>query len=190
MVAPNEADELASPPEPAPVDAPGSRAELIGRLFREHNEALVRFLAARLHSRQAASEVAQEAYVRLLSLDKPGAASYFRSLLFRTAANLATDRRRREHRYSHIIESPLFREFTDGRTPERHTVGAQTVQRLERLVAALPPKCRQAFWLNRVEGLDFPEIAQRMNLSERMVRTHVVAALLHCRSHLDMEIES
>jgi hypothetical protein len=65
-----------------------SHSELIERLFREHNEALVRFLLARLRSRQAALEVAQEAYVRLLSLDQPGAVSYLRSFLFKTAANL------------------------------------------------------------------------------------------------------
>src|SRR5690242_6580305 len=60
------------------------QAELIERLFREHNEALVRFMLARLRSRQAALEVAQEAYVRLLSLDQPGAVSYLRSFLFKT----------------------------------------------------------------------------------------------------------
>ena len=166
-----------------PAQAP--QADLIERLFREHNEALVRFLLARLRSRQAALEVAQEAYVRLLSLDQPGAVSYLRSFLFKTAANLAVDRLRRDDVHARATETPLFREFTDHRTPERAAAGAQEIQRLMELLAALPPKCRQAFILNRFHGIDLPVIATEMGLSERMVRTYVVRALLYCRSHLD-----
>lgn len=179
-----------SPPPSGAGGAQGQeeRAELVEKLFREHNESLVRFLLVRLRSRQAASEVAQEAYVRLLSLDRPsGTTSYLQSLLFRTAANLAIDRLRRDQRYFRIAETPIFHEFTDSRTPEREVAVAQTIQRLERLLAALPEKCRRAFLLNRVDGLDFPAIAREMNLSERMVRTYVVRALLHCRTRADIE---
>ena len=80
-----------------------ARAELVERLFREHNSALVRFLQARLRSPQEAHEVAQEAYVRLLSLDEPGAVSYLRAFLFKTAANLAVDRLRREDLHLRVL---------------------------------------------------------------------------------------
>jgi RNA polymerase sigma factor (sigma-70 family) len=171
--------------ETAPESARAAHSDLIERLFREHNEALVRFLFARLRSQQAALEVAQEAYVRLLSLDQPGAVSYLRSFLFKTAANLAVDRLRRDDVHARATETPLFREFTDDRTPERAAVGVQEVQRLAELLTALPPKCREAFILNRLQGLEFPAIADRMNLSERMVRVYVVRALLFCRAHLE-----
>jgi len=161
------------------------RAELVERLFREHNEALIRFLVARLRSYQDAREVAQEAYVRLLSLDAPGAISYLRAFLFKTAANLATDRQRRATAHLRATELPLFHEFADVRTPERRAADRETVQRLERLIAAMPAKCRQAFILYQFEGLEFAAIAARMGMSERMVRKYVVRALLHCRTQLD-----
>src|SRR5262245_10400017 len=171
-------------------DAPeegAARAALIARLFREHNEALIRFLMARLRSYQDAREVAQEAYVRLLSLDEPGAVSYLRAFLFKTAANLAIDRKRRDAAHERVAELPLFHEFADARTPERRVADAQTLQRLHRLIAALPPKCRQAFVLNEFQGRDFASIADEMQISERMVRKYVVRALLHCRSQLDLD---
>src|ERR1700732_5026585 len=92
------------PPNVDEVVDPGpgnetSGAALIERLFREHNEALVRFLRGRVESHNEALEVAQEAYVRLLSLDQPGAVSYLRAFLFKTAANMAIDRRRRHRTY-------------------------------------------------------------------------------------------
>jgi RNA polymerase sigma-70 factor (ECF subfamily) len=164
-----------------------AHAELIEKLFREHNDALIRFLTLRLHSSQAAREVAQEAYVRLLSLHEPGAISYLRAFLFRTAANLAVDRQRREDVHSRATALPLFHEFTDGRTPERRVAGVQEIQYLDGLLAELPPKCRQAFILNRFYGVDFAAIAQEMGMSERSVRAYVERALLHCRERMDSD---
>ena len=162
-----------------------AEADAIERLFREHNESLIRFLMARLKSHQAALEVAQEAYVRLLSLDQPGAISFLRAFLFRTAANLAVDRLRREQIHARATESPVFSESSDLRTPEREVASAQELEHLQRLVAQLPEKCQEAFYLSRVQGLSCAEIGPRLGLSERMVRVHVVRAMLFCRMHLD-----
>jgi RNA polymerase sigma-70 factor (ECF subfamily) len=169
------------------AEEPRSRAELVERLFREHNEALVRFLLPRLRSYQEAREVAQEAYVRLLSLDEPGAVSYLRAFLFKTAANLAVDRRRRDEVHARATELPLFHDFVDVRTPERRVAGEQAMQRLQRLIAAMPPKCRRAFVLHQFDGLDFASIAREMNISERMVRKYVVRALVQCRAQLGLK---
>lgn len=164
-----------------------ARADLIERLFREHNESLIRFLMLRLRSYQAAREVAQEAYVRLLSLHEPGAVSYLRAFLFRTAANLAIDRQRRDDIHSRATQIPLFHEFADSRTPERRVAGVQEIQRLDSLLAELPPKCRQAFILNRFYGKDFAAVAREMGLSERSIRVYVERALVHCRERMDEE---
>ncbi len=169
------------------TDADGAaHAARIESLFRAHNEALVRFLSSRLHSRQEAMEVAQEAYVRMLNLAHPGAVSFLRAFLFRTAANIAVDRMRRGIHERRLRESPLFREFVETRTPERHAIGAQEVASLRRLVGELPEKCRQAFLLYRVNGVELPEIARQMQMSERMVRMYVTRALQHCRAGLDL----
>lgn len=154
-------------------------------LFREHNEALVRFLAARLHSRQEAKEVAQEAYVRILSLDRPGAVSFLRAFLFRTAANLAVDHMRSRDRRTRLGHLVLFDELSESLTPERTAVGAQQIELIRRLLAELPPKCRRAFLLNRIQGLDPAEIAVQMGVSERSVRHYILRAFLHCRAGQD-----
>jgi RNA polymerase sigma factor (sigma-70 family) len=177
------------PPQPNPSaeSTSSDRAALIERLFREHNEALIRFLQVRLHSRQEASEVAQEAYVRLLSLDEPGAVSYLRAFLFKTAANLAVDRMRRGQVHVRATELTALRNFADARTPERSAAGKQALERLGRLIAAMPPKCRHAFVLHRFHGRDITSIAREMNIAERTVRAYVERALLQCRAALDME---
>src|SRR5579872_4932244 len=126
-----------------------SRAHVIERLFRDHNEALLRFLRGRVRSHSEALEVAQEAYVRLLSLDQPGAVSYLRAFLFKTAANIAIDRRRRHLNYGKVTERQLFMELAENRTPEREVAAEQTLHLLERLIEAMPPKCRESFVMNQ-----------------------------------------
>jgi len=160
---------------------------LIDRLFREHNEALLRFLYARLRSYQEAGEVAQEAYVKLLSLDQPGAISCLRAFLFKTAANLAIDRRRRHELHTRATAEPNFHEVVDKLTPERKVAGEQQIERLQRLIAALPLKPRQAFILNQVHGKDISSVATQLGLSESMVRKYIVRALLDIRGRLDLE---
>lgn len=162
-----------------------THAELIQRLFREHNEALIRFLVTRLRSQQEAKEVAQEAYVRLLSLDQPGAVSFLRAFLFKTAANLAVDRLRSRRREREAQRAGLFDDPRETPTPERVLLGAQDVSLLHELLGELPPKCRQAFLLQRIYGVQFPAIAAQMGVSERMVRKYVVRALTYCRAGLD-----
>lgn len=162
------------------------RAELVTRLFREHNEALIRFLALRLRSQQEAKEVAQEAYVRLLKLDQPGAVSFLRAFLFKTAANLAVDRIRHEQMARRVVrESKFLEELSTQPTPEQLATDAQDLKLAERLIDELPPKCRRAFLLHKVYGLDFADIAKQMGLGERMVRTYVWRAVLYCRAGLD-----
>ncbi len=165
--------------------AQDSRAETIARLFREHNEALTRFLAARLRSTQEAQEVAQEAYVRVLNLDQPGAVSFLRSFLYKTAANLAVDRIRSRNRRAHLHETRLLGDAGEAPTPERTVGGRQEVAIVERLLAELPPKCRRAFLLNRVEGLDPLEIARQMGVAPRTIRHYILQAFLYCRAGLD-----
>src|ERR1700735_2291658 len=123
------------PPNPKQVadpvpDSEESRASVVERLFREHNEALIRFLRGRVGSHNEALEVAQEAYVRLLSLDQPGAVSYLRAFLFKTAANIAIDRRRRHQNYDKVAARQLFTELTENRTPERKVSGGQRARHL------------------------------------------------------------
>src|SRR5262245_4031701 len=67
----------------------------VNQLFREHNQALIKFLLTRVSSEQEVRDLAQEAYVRLLQLHQPGAVSFLRGYLFRLAANLSIDRARR-----------------------------------------------------------------------------------------------
>ena len=177
--------------EPSGGHEPGIADPLVmERLFREHNAALLRFVAARLGSDQEAKEVAQEAYVRLLRLHQPETISYLRAFLFKTAANLALDRirargRRPPTRSMHEAELAVFH-----LSPDRQIEGEESVAVLSRALEELPVKCRKAFLLHRLDGLSRQEIGARLGIGERMVRLYLARALEHLRYRLDTEIRS
>jgi RNA polymerase sigma factor (sigma-70 family) len=171
---------------PAAAAAADERAALIARLFREHNEALVRFLALRLRSQQEAREVAQEAYVRVLNLEQPGAVGFLRAFLFKTATNLAVDRIRHRQTVERVTrEGRFWEELAGGPSAEQSAASAEELALAERLMNQLPPKCRRALLLHKIYGLEFSEIARQMGLKERMVRRYVERALVYCRAGLN-----
>lgn len=158
-----------------------TRASDVERVFREHNDALVRFIAARLGSKQEASEVAQEAYVRLLSLDNEEAVSFLRAFLFKTADNLATDRLRARSRRGFIVTAGSVEKAVFELSPERELEGEQAIERLRQAIDELPQKCREAFLLYRLEELSCADIAVRLGLQERMVWRYIARALEYIR---------
>ena len=160
-----------------------TRAELVARLFHEHNQALVSLLALRLHSVQDAKEVAQESYVRLLQLDRPGAISFLRGYLFRIAANLSVDRVR--HQVVHErVAADLFEGLADVPGTEDEAITREEFDVACSALDELSAKCRQAFVLHVVEGYRTPEVARAMGIDERTVRKYVTRALVHCRQRL------
>jgi RNA polymerase sigma-70 factor (ECF subfamily) len=165
---------------------PGPHAANVAALFREHNRTLIGFLKARLKSEQDAREVAQEAYVKLLQLDSPGAVSFLRSYLFRTAANLATDRLRHSRVRREAQPLQLFDAETQEReTPDACIANSQELSFIRGCLSELPERWRDVFIRHRLLGESEVDIARSYGLSDRMIRNYLVQTLFYCRARLD-----
>jgi RNA polymerase sigma factor (sigma-70 family) len=160
-------------------------AAQVAQLYRDHNRALIAFLRCRLNSLSDAQELAQDAYLRLLTLEHPERVDSLRAYLFRIATNLAVDRlRMRKVRSDQPIEQPP-EDLHVSPVPERHVWAVEQLRDLREALRELPAKTSQAFVMHVIEGWDFHVVAQAMKLSERMVRYHVSNALAHCRARVD-----
>lgn len=180
------------PPDPhrPPLDDHGdseSRAVLVSRLFHEHNQALIGFLLTRVNSEQEARDVAQEAYVRMLELDTPGAVGFLRAYLFKTAANLAVDRARQRAIQARLHEHWLvpLDALSEVPSPEGVASARQELELLRSFMAELPPRCRAAFYLHRFRDLSVLQIARELGVTDRMVRKYLVQAFVYCRQRLN-----
>ncbi|BCM25659.1 RNA polymerase sigma factor [Methyloradius palustris] len=71
-------------------------------------------------------------------------------------------------------------------SPEHLADLQQRLQALQRIIDCLPPKCREVFWLFRIEGIHQTEIADKLGISVNMVERHVIRALVDLRSARDL----
>jgi RNA polymerase sigma-70 factor, ECF subfamily len=69
-------------------------------------------------------------------------------------------------------------EFTD-------TLVVKDISRkIDEAIAGLPEKCREIFIMNRYEQLKYHEIAQKLDISQKTVESHMSKALQHMRVSL------
>ena len=126
----------------------------------------------------------QEAFAKMLALDRPGTISFLASYVWRVAVNLAIDRGRQRalhERYTRALPHAETREFSAESTVE----GRQRLAIVERAIRRLPARCLEAFVLHVQNGLTFDEVGREMGISERMAQKHLARALEYIQSCLD-----
>nr|WP_258076994.1 RNA polymerase sigma factor [Xanthomonas arboricola] len=134
---------------------------------------LLAYMRRRLRDPDTANDLTQETLLRLLAYrDAPDIGDYA-LLMYRIAHNVVLEHwrtRHRRHANAHVDQ------IADAR---------RILQYLHiHTLPALPPRCRQAFILNRIDGLTYPQVAAAMGISIKMVEKHISRALAACRNAL------
>lgn len=143
-------------------------------------EKLRRVLRKRGRGVDDADDLIQEAFLRLQvycrdhTVDKPEA------ILVRTALNLSIDQSRHDDRspvdYGGGLEKVTL--IDPGPSPDAVYAGQERLQHWKRGLAALSPRRREVFLLNRLAGYSFRQIAATLGISLSMVEKHAARALL------------
>lgn len=71
-------------------------------------------------------------------------------------------------------------------SPEKLADLQQRLQALQQIIDCLPPRCREVFWLYRVDCLTQVEVAAKLNISLNMVEKHLLRALVDLRAARDL----
>ena len=157
-----------------------SRVRWFAREVLPHEPDVRRWLTVRLRGLESCDidEVVQEAYARLWGADLEKILNP-RAYLFVTARHIVGEHLRR----SRIVSIELMADLEvlnivdDEVSAHRRLSGQQEIERLHRVIAELPTKCRQAFQLKKFEELSQREIASRMGVAESTVEKHLAKAL-------------
>lgn len=184
----DERDGQSGQAEPAAKDAVATaqdRSAALAEIARSHHAALVRFLALRTGSAEDAKEIAQEAYAKVLALDRPGAVSFLVGYLWRIAANLAIDRSRQLAARARANDARLRSAEKTSASTERVVESRQRLAVVEKAISELPARCRQAFLLRIVEGQRYAQVGQVMGITDRMAKIHVARAMEYLQYCVD-----
>lgn len=80
------------------------------------------------------------------------------------------------------LKSPLL--LISDETPIGQILEQESVENIRNMLSSLPEQTKEVFWLSRVEGLKYQEIAERMALSPNTVKYHITRALNILREKL------
>lgn len=149
------------------------------QLFRSEHERIVRLIGRLVRCRAAAEDLAQDAFLRLWGRTLTGDG---RSLLFRTAQNLAIDHLRSGRVRSRHAET-AGREEAPPRvpSPDAAAVAREELRSLRAALRTLPRRAQRVLLLNRLDGLSYAEIARALGVSVSTVEKDMIRALEVCR---------
>jgi len=126
-----------------------------------------------------------ETYLRLYRNEAVGAIQKPDAFIFRTALNIATDKRREASRRASLAEIlAVTRLAEDAQDLSREMEARLELEVLKRALAELPPRRRAIFIAARVDGISHEEIARRFGLSRTMVQKELRRAIDHCLDRL------
>lgn len=159
-----------------------SRAEVIawvGSNITPHEASLRAWLRKAGQSDEEINDIVQDAYVSIARLESVAHIRSGRNYLFQAAKNLVLMRVRRERivPIDRLTEIESLALADDEPGPERRVSARFELERVRKLIDALPERCREIFELRRIQGVPQREIAERLGLPEHTVEAQAIRGL-------------
>ncbi len=157
----------------------------IEQVYNSHHGWLYSWLWHKLGSREDAAELAQDTFLRLLTV-KPSEKLYEPRAYLRTVAHglLVNHWRRRKLERAYLAALAAHPELEEP-SPEQRALVLETLTRIDTMLDTLPTKVQHAFLMSQLDGLTYSQIAKKLGVSDRMIKKYMAQAMLQCLSLLD-----
>jgi RNA polymerase sigma-70 factor (ECF subfamily) len=138
--------------------------------------ALMQFLQHNWRNKADIADLRQDVYVQVFDAAHNNIPDNTKAFVFQTARNLLINRLKREHivPIEAVADVEALNAAIETPGPERNTIARDELRRLQAALDRLPPRCREAVVLGRIEGLSGREIAARMGITEQAVSAHLI----------------
>ncbi|MDP9507498.1 sigma-70 family RNA polymerase sigma factor [Pseudomonas protegens] len=157
-------------------------ADTIDALYEGHHGWLLGWLRRRLHCPHNAADLAQDTFIRVLAARTYVAPCEPRAFLATVARRLMIDssrRKRLEQAYREELEQWACG-LEQVPSPEQILHAVQVLEGIDRALARMKPRVREAFILRYMDGFNQSEIATRLGVSLRTIQFDLVLALEAC----------
>ncbi len=148
--------------------------------FKTHYTRLVqpifRFIYYKCGDRVLAEDIAQDTFIRFwnkIETVKEGGESAY---IYRIAKNLLINHGQKQ-KVSLKFQQTL-RQNQENHSPQFLLEEKEFKQKVERAISNLSEKQREVFLMNRIDGLKYREIAERLDISQKAVEKRMQLALL------------
>jgi RNA polymerase sigma factor (sigma-70 family) len=137
-------------------------------------------LLRRGRTREEAEDLIQDAFLKMQEYcERGGQVHRPEGFLVRTVLRLASNARRDAHRELYCDEQvenlTLIIDTTP--MPDEVLAGDQCLERMREALDAVSTRTRDVFFMQRLDGLSYAEIARRLGVSVSAVEKHIASAL-------------
>lgn len=146
------------------------------RYFRH----MQRMLLRRGRTREETEDLIQEAFLKMQEYcHKGGEVRQPEGFLVRTVLRLSMNARRDEHRdlYADKNVEELTFVIDTNPTPDEVLAGDQCLDRMRDALDAVSRKTRDIFFMHRLDGMSYLQIARHMGVSVSAIEKHMASAL-------------
>ncbi len=143
------------------------------------------YISYRSYDPELATDITQEAYMKLWEKNLEYRGMQTRSLLYKIANELWISTYRKKQSEKNYVETQVL-DFQENTTEEDYNA-EQLQDRISKSLAELPEKRRTVFLLSRMEGLTYQQIATQLDISVKAVEKRMSLTLETLRKKLKDE---
>lgn len=159
---------------------PSALHSAVNDLYCDHHGWLKGWLRKRLGNSCDAADLAQDTFVRVIKARNALEIREPRPYLSRVAKGLLVDLFRRRSLEQAWLEALAEVPQLEQPSLEEQAILLQALLQIDRMLQGLGAKIRQTFILSQFDGLTYPQIAERLNISVRSVNNYMAKAMEHC----------
>lgn len=161
----------------------------IQNLFRRHAKGIAKSLRRRGIDSETAADLTQDTFLKVLASPPSGTAKNHnpKAYLYQAARNLSIDHNRHQRVFPRVdLNDDEFAAIADP-SPSAETVvyDRQKLQLVEKALAELPRRVREAFELHRIGELTIVEVAKRLEMSTTRTWALIRDAYEHIEDRLN-----
>ena len=156
------------------------------QIFNQWHDPVKSFIYYKTGDISLADDLVQDVFLKLWEKRKTIRTETVRQLLFSSANNLCKNRY--EHKQVMLKFATNFNECFKEVSPEFELELKEFGAKLERSISKLSEKNRVVFLMNRIEGLTYKQIAQRLSLSEKAIEKRMKNALADLKKAIEFKL--
>ncbi|MFJ1300723.1 sigma-70 family RNA polymerase sigma factor [Pseudomonadota bacterium AL_CKDN230030165-1A_HGKHYDSX7] len=162
------------------MSLPPTEQSAVASLYTAHHSWLQSWLRRRLGCAHDAADLTQDTFIRLMNGRQAQALREPRAFLTTLAQRVLVDFWRRRELERAYLDSLAALPEAHAPSEEARALVLEALTQIDRMLARLPAKARAAFLLSQLDGLSYPQIAQRLGVAEISVRRYMKQAIAAC----------